>query len=80
MIIAIPDHLAVRSIITNCKQMAPGVPLFVRSRYHDFAEELHVLGADVVVDEEHTVGRLLGQCALDRLRTGDDLADEHSER
>ena len=80
VIVAISDHLATRSIITNCKQTAPGVPLFVRSRYHDYAEELDVLGADVVVDEEHTVGRLLGRCVLDRLRTGDDNADEHSER
>ena len=80
MIVAISDHLATRSIITNCKQTAPGVPLFVRSRYHDYAEELDVLGADIVVDEEHTVGRLLGRCVLDRLRMGDDAEDESSER
>jgi hypothetical protein len=38
--------------------------VFARSRYHLFAGELRVAGADVVVDEEQSVGELLGRHAV----------------
>ena len=78
IVVAVPDHTAVRAIISECKHAAPDVPVIVRSRYHIFADELDVLGADVVLNEEQTVGVLLGQKTLGLLRgdpAGETLAD-----
>ena len=68
VVVAVPDHMAVRAIVSQCKHAAPDVPVIVRSRYHVFADELDVLGADVVLDEEQTVGLLLGQRTLSVVR------------
>ncbi|MFW5697374.1 MAG: cation:proton antiporter [Fimbriimonadaceae bacterium] len=64
VIVAVPDHNAARIIISQCKIFAPHVPLIARSRYHVYAEELDMIGADIVVDEENNVGRLLGENAI----------------
>lgn len=68
VVIAVPDHTAVRAILSQCKHAAPNVPVIVRSRYHVFSDELDVLGADVVLDEEQTVGLLLGRKTLGIIR------------
>ena len=61
VVIAIPDNMVTRGVVSQCKNLAPEVPVFARSRYHLFAGELRVAGADVVVDEEQSVGELLGR-------------------
>ncbi|MDK3156224.1 NAD-binding protein [Kamptonema cortianum] len=61
IIIAVPDHNASRIITGVCKSVAPGVPLIVRARYHAHKDELDMVGADTVVDEEELVGRALGE-------------------
>jgi voltage-gated potassium channel Kch len=61
VVIAIPDNMSARGVVSQCKNLAPEVPVFARSRYHLFAGELQVAGADVIVDEEQSVGELLGK-------------------
>lgn len=60
MIVALPDVRLTRIILRIAKMHAPHVPVAVRSRYHVFADELDMTGADLVVDEEVVVGQTLG--------------------
>lgn len=73
IIVAVPDMKVSRAIVSQCKHLAPDVLVFARARYHISAEELRVVGADVVVDEEQWVGELLGQRVLDQLTVRDSL-------
>jgi monovalent cation:H+ antiporter-2, CPA2 family len=69
--IAVPDFRAAAAIIQQCRRLAPDTPVVVRCRYSTHASDLESAGAHVVVDEEDTVGRLLGwqvlRAATDRL-------------
>ncbi|QYK53335.1 MAG: cation:proton antiporter [Fimbriimonadaceae bacterium] len=67
VIVTISDHTACRMAVSMCKQLAPQVPVISRSRYHIYAEELDMVGADQVVDEEMLVGRRVGKKAVDLL-------------
>jgi len=67
VIIAIPDAIATRMIISQCKLIAPGVPVVARARYHDEVAEMVLSGANIVVDEEQLTGRRLGKRASDLL-------------
>lgn len=82
VIVAVPDTNVARSIISQCKRLAPDVLLFARSRYHVFADVLEVVGADVVVDEEYTVGEQLGNLVVSRIGSSqfDVDQDGHSSR
>lgn len=62
--VAVPDARTARMILSQCKTVAPHVPIAARSRYHQFVDELDVAGADLVVDEEGTTGHLLADAAL----------------
>ena len=61
LIVALPDTRLCRMILGHAKLIAPTVPAIARARYHIFADELDLAGADVVVDEEMVVGTHLGQ-------------------
>lgn len=63
VLVAVPDQQVARMIISQSKLLAPHVPVVARSRYHVFADELDMVGADQVIDEEKTVGRMLGHAA-----------------
>lgn len=71
--IAIPDVRAASMIVTLCRRLHSDIPVVVRCRYSIHVHELETAGAHVVVDEEDTVGRLLGwkvvRAATDRLPT-----------
>lgn len=67
VVVTISDHTACRMAVSMCKQLAPQVPVISRSRYHKYAEELDMVGADQVVDEEMLVGRRVGKKAIDLL-------------
>jgi CPA2 family monovalent cation:H+ antiporter-2 len=59
VIVSIPDFGASRVVVGQCKRLAPHVPVIARARYHQFAAELDVAGADIVADEEILVGAAL---------------------
>ncbi len=80
VVVAVPDTQVARAIVSQCKHLAPDVKVFARSRYHIFADQLHVVGADVVVDEEQSVGELLGQHVVTFLRVPAEADKGHSER
>ncbi len=63
--LAIPNTQGVKDIITTALSLNPELMIIVRARYHVYAQELDILGADVVVDEEVLVGRILGQSVSD---------------
>lgn len=64
LVIAVPDARDARIVVRRARELAPHVPIVVRSRYHLFAEELLENGADIVVDEEQITGTRLGEQAL----------------
>lgn len=69
LILAIPDHRAASLSISLARQLAPDLPIVVRSRNHAFQELLTEAGATVVVGEEALLGRRLGELAV-RQATG----------
>lgn len=82
VVVAVPDTQVARAIVSQSKHLAPSVPVFARSRYHIFADQLHVVGADFVVDEEQAVGDLLGTQVSTYLRVEqqEQSSKGHSER
>ena len=83
VVVAVPDTHVARAVVSQCKHLEPGVRVFARSRYHVFAEELQVVGADVVVDEEQSVGELLGRHVAKFLSLNSEVPVEdagHSDR
>lgn len=64
LVVAVPDHNIVRLTIGIAKAHVPEVPVVARARYHTFAGELDMAGANVIVDEEQLTGERLGAEAL----------------
>ncbi len=59
VVVSIPDPGISRIVISQCRLIAPGVPVLVRARYSLFAHTLRDAGASTIVDEEHVVGETL---------------------
>ena len=76
VIVALPDHLTVTSVIHQVRALAPGVPIVARARYHRFAYEIQAAGATIVVDEERQIGHRLGLEARRILRQDDNNSDK----
>lgn len=64
VVVSIPDPGISRIVISQCRLIAPGVPVLVRARYSMFANTLRDAGASTVVDEEHVVGETLAAATL----------------
>jgi CPA2 family monovalent cation:H+ antiporter-2 len=60
VVVTIPDHRASVTIVRHVRALAPQTPVIVRSRYHNFADDIKRAGATVTVDEEDWIGRRLG--------------------
>ena len=67
LVVTIPDPVAIRTIVAQATQLAPGVPIVARGRYHRYVTDIAAAGAADVVDEEHVTGRELADVALRRL-------------
>lgn len=61
VLVTVSDHTICRRVVALCKSVAPEVLVMTRSRYHVFALELDMVGADTVVDEEMLVGKEMGE-------------------
>lgn len=59
VVCTVPDHRSALQVLYAAKSLAPHVPVVVRARYHEFTQEFTLAGAQVVVDEEETVGKRL---------------------
>lgn len=64
VVVSIPDPGISRTVISQCRMIAPDVPVLVRARYSLFANTLREAGAETVVDEEHVVGETLAEQTL----------------
>ena len=71
VVVALPDHLTVITVIHQVRALAPGIPVIARARYHRYVDEIIAAGATVVVDEEQQIGRRLGLEARRLLRHND---------
>ena len=70
VVVTIPDpHAAVR-IVKTIRQLRPHVPITARCRYNRHVADLEGAGADIVVDEEITVGNMLSGQIIDYLMNG----------
>ena len=72
VIVTVPDPRSARDITAAVRALAPDTRLLVRSRFQRSSKELEDAGANTVVDEENTVGRLLAHEALSSLELGQD--------
>jgi CPA2 family monovalent cation:H+ antiporter-2 len=80
LVVTIPDPVAIRTIVTQAQQVAPGVPIVARGRYNRFVAEIAAAGADDVVDEENVTGRELADVALKRLVLAGEVERRRRER
>ena len=70
VVVTVPDPRASKMIIANVRMINPKSTIIARSRYHIAKWELKKAGADVIVDEESTTGRMLAQETIDFLSRG----------
>jgi CPA2 family monovalent cation:H+ antiporter-2 len=58
-VVTLPDPTTAIRVIKTLKTMRPGMPVAVRCRYNRHIGDLENAGADIVIDEETTIGRTL---------------------
>lgn len=68
VIVTVPDPRSAREIIHNIRFFAPQARIIARSRYHIASVSLADAGADLVVDEENTIGDVLSREVMESLR------------
>jgi len=68
VVITAPDVVTVRQVIHLVRRMNPAARIIARARYHVFRWELHIAGAEIVVDEEEQVGLRLAAEARRMIR------------
>ena len=66
-ILTLPDHRTSEQTIHQIRACSPTVPIVARSRYSIHTTHLEVAGADVVVDEEESVGYTVLRKSLKQL-------------
>jgi Trk K+ transport system NAD-binding subunit len=66
-VITIPDPGMAIRIVQMMRRLRPDLSIVVRCRYHRRVADLEKAGADVVVDEESTIGEMLTQKIKDDL-------------
>lgn len=68
VVVTIPDPRSAKEIIGNIRLFSPNAMIIVRSRYHIASNSLKEAGADMVIDEENTIGdelaRAVSQASL----------------
>ena len=70
VVVTIPDpHAAVR-IVEMIRRLRPHVPIAARCRYNRHVPDLEGAGANIVVDEEITMGNMLSRQIIDYLMNG----------
>jgi CPA2 family monovalent cation:H+ antiporter-2 len=61
VVVTVPDPQAAARIVTMIRRLRPRIPIAVRCRYNRHMENLKKAGADIVVDEEVTMGDKLSR-------------------
>lgn len=60
-VVTVPDPHAAIQIVAIIRRLRPQVPIAVRCRYNRHMADLQKAGADIVVDEEITMGEMLSR-------------------
>jgi K+:H+ antiporter len=68
VVVTIPDSHAAVQIVKMVRRLRPGVPIAVRCRYNRNIADLKEAGADIVVDEEISMGNMLSRQIVDYLK------------
>ena len=66
-VVTVPDPHAAARIVTMIRRLRPQITIAVRCRYNRHMENLHKAGADIVVDEEITMGDMLSHRIVEHL-------------
>jgi CPA2 family monovalent cation:H+ antiporter-2 len=66
-VVTVPDPHAAARIVAMIRRLRPQIPIAVRCRYNRHMETLHNAGADIVVDEEITMGDMLSRRIVENL-------------
>lgn len=66
-VVTVPDPHAAARIVAMIRRLRPMITIAVRCRYNRHMESLHKAGADIVVDEEITMGDMLSQRIVENL-------------
>jgi voltage-gated potassium channel Kch len=66
-VITIPDPRMAIHIIQMMRRLTPDLSIVVRCRYQRHLADLEKSGADVIVDEEFTIGEVLAKKIKDGL-------------
>ncbi|MFC1875727.1 cation:proton antiporter [Thermodesulfobacteriota bacterium] len=66
-VVTVPDPHAAARIVAMIRRLQPKITIAVRCRYNRHMENLHQAGADIVVDEEITMGDMLSQRIVEHL-------------
>jgi CPA2 family monovalent cation:H+ antiporter-2 len=68
-VVTVPDPDSSIRIVRTIRRLMPLMPIAVRCRYHRHLTDLRDAGADLIVDEESNIGRLLSKEVLESIRT-----------
>ena len=68
VVVTIPDPNDAVQIVKMVRGLRPGVPIAVRCRYNRNIADLKEAGADIVVDEEISMGNMLSRQIVDYLK------------
>ena len=66
-VVTVPDPHTAARIVAMIRRLRPQITIAVRCRYNRHMESLHKAGADIVVDEEITMGEMLSRRIVEHL-------------
>jgi CPA2 family monovalent cation:H+ antiporter-2 len=71
VVVTVPDPVSARQIVERVHARAPETTIVARARYHVHRWQLHLAGAQEVVDEEEEVGLRIASRLRETLRDGE---------
>jgi CPA2 family monovalent cation:H+ antiporter-2 len=79
VVVTIPDPTATSTIIAQCRQLLPDLPIVARGRYNMYLDDLVSAGATTVIDEESVTGTSIANAALTQLALTGDVDRRHHD-
>jgi CPA2 family monovalent cation:H+ antiporter-2 len=67
-VVTVPDWKTAVSIIRMLRDLRPQLSIAARCRYNRYLADLEKAGADIVIDEESTVGQMLTQRIIEHIQ------------
>ena len=69
LVVTLPDYRLTMAVIVEARELSPDLQIVARARYHRHVELLATTGANLVIDEEATVGDKLSETLRLKVRT-----------